>query len=157
MSIRPRLAFTPLSISIGVVLVVILGFIIWRGNAAVTEQDRGKATAAERCTAALRDDIRTTFETKGGNSVADSEKLADAAQFTDVKTKSSDLTDEQRLIVVSQGHDIASMDRAWRISGAVVIPGFARSGATYGPNNTFGCRAVVFKDGSVTVVQRQVN
>ncbi|MFW0793378.1 hypothetical protein AAFP30_06160 [Gordonia sp. CPCC 205515] len=157
MTTRTRPTFRPLIVVVAVVAIVLVGFVIWRGNQSVAEQDRGKAAATARCIAALRDDMRTTFETKGGNSVADSEKLAEAAQFTEVKVKSAELTDEQRQMVQNQGNSVDSIDRAWRISGALVIPGFARSGATYGPNNTFACRTVVFKDGSATVIQRQIN
>ncbi|MGV9711622.1 hypothetical protein ACWDTI_13270 [Gordonia sp. NPDC003424] len=154
---RLRSAITPLTAVIGALVVLLAGFLIWNGHGKVIEQQQGKADTTTRCVAVLRDDVRTTFEMKGGNSVADSEKLADEAQFTGIRTRNATLTDEQRRAIRDAGHSIESIDRAYRITGSISIPGFARSGPTYGPNNTFTCETAVFTDNEVMVLEHTIN
>ncbi|MFW0783531.1 hypothetical protein AAFP35_03345 [Gordonia sp. CPCC 206044] len=143
-------------IAVAAVVVVIAGVSLWHGRSTVHDREQGKSEATDRCTTAIRADIQDAFVT-AGNTSDESTHLADAAEFADVRTRTTSISDDAKTLLRNAGHALTSVDVNWDVRGDVSIPGFARSGARYGPKNTFDCNAAVLDDGTVVLTDRRIN
>jgi len=139
-----------------VVVAVIAGVALWHGRATINDRERGKTEATDRCISVVRDDVRETF-VAAGNAPDASSRLADAAEFTGTRTRTASIGDEARSMLRNEGHSPESVAVNWAVNGTLSIPGYAESGNSYGPKNTFDCSAVVLDDGSVVVTDRRIN
>lgn len=142
---------------VGLVIFAVIAVIaLWHGRSTIQERERGKAEAIDRCISAIRSDVGETF-IAAGNTPDSSSQLAESAEFIDTKATTAPMGDEVRAMLHSAGYSVESAEVNWAVAGDLSIPGYAASGARYGPKNTFDCRAVVFKDGSVVVTEQRIN
>ncbi|MDL9946918.1 hypothetical protein QSJ19_15240 [Gordonia sp. ABSL11-1] len=120
------------------------------------DQERGerKTEATGLCEGAARDDLRERLTTSGS---ADAESQAASAQFTDVRTRTTSVGDEDDAALRQAGRSRSAVATEWAVVGSVSVSGEIPSGARLGPNNTFSCSAVVFTDGEVMVTEQRIN
>ncbi|RPA06157.1 hypothetical protein [Gordonia sp. OPL2] len=141
-------------VTVAVVAAIVVGFLVLHGRSTMQERGDRKAEATRMCEDTARDDLLKRLTTSGS---ADAESQAASARFTEVRTSTTSVGDEDDAALRQAGRSRSAVATEWAVAGSVSVSGEIPSGARLGPKNTFSCSAVVFTDGEVMVTEQRIN
>ncbi|WAL68676.1 hypothetical protein ORV05_13150 [Amycolatopsis cynarae] len=143
--VRPR---TLRAIGAGLVIAAVAGYF---GVTAFWDHHFHKGAATDRCVSTIRTDLQSELGIAGLPAPRDAD-IAAQADFTGVDAHKTIITEEAAGALLRKGTSAAAVLAVWEVTGNVTLANLPARSGLVGSDNTFGCTAMVFTDGSVVTL-----